>query len=249
VTEAALRVMTQAPFAARRAREPAMSRRLLLPLLLVPALAGAATDFSAAEQALFLGTPLATLRPPLTLDYAFHRSGTLEAPLDDSVKLDLKAQAGGGCCAVTARLLSGPNALQQPEVDNAQGNPALMYFLERDIREMQRLTGGQPNYFRKRIRMAVYQGATQRELRLPYRGATVAVKAYSIAPYLDDPNRGRFEKLAAKRYDFYVSDAVPGGLYAIRTRIDGTDPATPLLQEEMLLDGAAAPPLQTPSRP
>ena len=248
MTEAALRVMTQAPFAARRAREPAMSRRLLLPLLLVPALAGAATDFSAAEQALFLGTPLATLRPPLTLDYAFHRSGTLEAPLDDSVKLDLKAQAGGGCCAVTARLLSGPNALQQPEVDNAQGNPALMYFLERDIREMQRLTGGQPNYFRKRIRMAVYQGATMRALTLPYRGADVAVREFTIAPYADDPNRARFEKLAGKHYAFYMSDAVPGGLYAIRARIDAAGgSAAPLMQEEMLIEGAQTPPSMPPS--
>lgn len=220
--------------------------RLFALLLVLPALAGAATDFSAAEQALFLGTPLARLRPPLTLGYAFHKSGTLEAPFDDTVKLDLKAQSDGGCCAVTARFFSGARTLKQPEVDHAQGNPAVMYFLERDIREMQRLTGGQPNYFRKRIRMAIYQGATLRELKLPYRGAMVAVKEFSIAPYLDDPNRPRFDKLAGKRYAFYVSDAVPGGLYAIRTRIDGADPAAaPLMHEEMLLEGGEAPPPAT----
>ncbi|SFL95947.1 hypothetical protein [Variovorax sp. OV329] len=214
-----------------------------LALWLLAGPAGAANDFSAAEQALFLGTPLSTMRPPQTLDYSFRKAGSLEAPFDDTVKLDLKAAADGRCCAVTPRFFSGERAMKQPEVDNAQGNPAVMYFLERDIREMQRLTGGQPNYFRKRIRMAVYHGATARELKLPYRGATVAVKEYAIAPYLDDPNRVRFQKLAGKRYNFYLSDAVPGGLYAIRTRIDGADDkAPPLMQEEMLLQGAESPP-------
>ena len=212
--------------------------------LLLPATAGAANDFSAAEQALFLGTPLAKLRPPQTLDYAFRRTGTMDKPFDDTVKLDLKARPDGGCCAVTPSFFSGERAIKQPEVDNAQGNPAVMYFLERDIREMQRLTGGQPNYFRKRIRMAVYQGATVRELKLPYRGAAVAVKEFSISPYVDDPNRPKFPKLAGKRYAFYVSDAVPGGLYAIRTRIDGTEPGgAPLMQEDMLLEGGEPPPL------
>jgi len=219
----------------------------LLLSLLLPALAGAANDFSAAEQALFLGTPLATLRPPLTLGYTFRKTGTLEAPFDDTVNLDLKALADGRCCAVTARFFSGERAMKQPEVDSAQGNPAVMYFLERDIREMQRLTGGQPNYFRKRIRMAIYEGATVRQLSLPYRGAKVAVKEFSIAPYQDDPNRSRFEKLVGKRYAFYVSDAVPGGLYAIRTRIDAADPAAaPLMHEEMLLEGTEAPPPAAP---
>lgn len=231
--------MTKAPLATGRS----LASMMRWSLLLLPALAGAATDFSAAEQALFLGTPLATLRPPQTLSYTFRKSGTLEPPFDDTVKLDLKAQPDGRCCAVMTRFFTGERALKQPEVDNAQGNPAVMYFLERDIREMQRLTGGQPNYFRKRIRMAVYQGATLRELKLPYRGAAVAVKEFSIAPYIDDPNRPRFPKLAGKRYAFYVSDAVPGGLYAIRTRIDGADPgAAPLMLEEMLLEGGETPP-------
>lgn len=214
-----------------------------LVLAALPAPAAAANDFSPAEQALFLGTPLATLRPPLTLDYRFRKSGSLEEPFDDTVKLELKAAADGRCCAVTPRFFSRERTLKQPEVDNAQGNPAVMYFLERDIREMQRLTGGQSNYFRKRIRMAVYQGATARELKLPYRGSTVAVKEFAIAPYLDDPNRPRYPKLAGKRYAFYLSDAVPGGLYAIRTRIDAADEkAAPLMQEEMLLEGGESPP-------
>jgi hypothetical protein len=218
--------------------------RLALALIVgTPWLAVAATDFSVAEQALFMGDHLGKLKPPLTLRYAFHKTGTLEEAFDDKVNLALTALPDGKCCAVSAEFFSGARAMRQPEIEVAQGNPAILYFLERDIREMQRLTKGQPNYFRKRIRMAVYQGASVRDVTLPYRGRAVAAREISISPYLDDPNRPRFEKLANKTYVFLLSDAVPGGLYGIRTRIDGESAATaPLMVEEMLLEGAGRQP-------
>jgi hypothetical protein len=213
---------------------------LILGLVLPwPGVAGAANDYSAAEQALFIDNHLGKLRPPLTLHYRYRKTGTLEAGFDDKVDVMLTAQPDGTCCAASARLFTGARALRPPEVESAQGNPAILYFLERDIREMQRLTKGQANYFRKRIRMAVYQGAALRELSLPYRGRPVAVREFSIAPYLDDPNRPRYEKLANKRYVFMLSGSVPGGLYGIRTHIDGESAdALPLMVEEMILEGA-----------
>ena len=133
-------------------------------------------------------------------------------------------------------------------MESAQGNPAILYFLERDIREMQRLTQGKANYFRKRIRMAMYKGASIRDLTLQYNGRPVAVREISIEPYLDDPNRPRYEKLANKQYLFMLSDSVPGGVYGIRTRISGASAdAPPLIVEEMILVGAEpAPPRRQP---
>ncbi|MGJ7506670.1 hypothetical protein [Variovorax sp. GT1P44] len=218
--------------------------RLALALILgVPLLAAAATDFSVAEQAIFMDDHLGKLKPPLTLHYVFHKTGTLEEAFDDKVDLVLTAQPDGSCCAARAEFFSGARAVRQPEIESAKGNPAILYFLERDIREMQRLTKGQPNYFRKRIRMAVYQGAAVRDVTLPYRGQPVAVREITVSPYLDDPNRARFEKLASKSYVFLMSNAVPGGLYGIRTRVDGESAgAAPLMVEEMLLEGAGRQP-------
>jgi hypothetical protein len=205
--------------------------------------AGAANDFSPAERALFMTNQLASLRPPVTLNYRFSKSGSLEAGFEDKVVIKLRAQDNGGCCASSAEFLSGPRRLPLPDVEAAEGNPAILYFLERDIREMSRLTKGQPNYFRKRIRMAVYQGAQIVDVTLPYQGKQVAGRQITIAPYLDDPLKARFEKLAGKQYVFTLSEAVPGGVYAIRARIEGESAgATPALLEEMVLDGAAAEP-------
>jgi hypothetical protein len=215
------------------------SAALLALLLPAPALHGA-QDFSEAERALFMTNHFAALRPPLTLRYAYRKSGSLEEGFDDRVEVALRARADGGCCAAGAQFLSGTRGLSLPEVEAAQGNPAILYFLERDIREMQRLTKGQQNYFRKRIRMAVYQGATVRDVTLPFGGRQVAGREITIAPYVDDPLRPRFEKFADKQYVFTLSDAVPGGVYALRSRMAGaTAGAEPLIAEEMRLEGTA----------
>lgn len=225
-----------------------MSRHLTKALALLAATwlampAGAADDFSPAERALFMTNQLANLKPPVTLNYRFSKSGSLEAGFDDKVAIKLRVPDGGACCASSAEFLSGPRRLALPDVESAEGNPAILYFLERDIREMSRLTKGQANYFRKRIRMAVYQGAQIVDVTLPYQGRQVAGRQITIAPYVDDPLKARFEKLAGKQYVFTLSEAVPGGVFAIRTRIDGGGAGgPPVLLEEMVLDGAAGEP-------
>ncbi len=219
-----------------------MTRSLLLALIcaLLTGHATAAAEFSAAEQALFVTNHLSALKPPTTLHYRFRKSGSLEAGFDDKVAIALTAQPDGTCCAAAAEFLSGANKLALPAIEAAQGNPVILYFLERDIREMQRLTKGQPNYFRKRIRIAVADAATITEVTLPHEGRNVAAKQITITPYTDDPLRARFENLAAKRYVFTLSDAVPGGVISIRTQVDAAGAGTPpLLAEEMALERQA----------
>lgn len=214
---------------------------LALATLAAPVLA--AEDYSPAERALFMTNHLAGTKPPTTLRYSFSKAGSMEEGFEDKVAVKLKAAKGGKCCLAAAEFLSGERRLSLPEVDQAQGNPAVLYFLERDIREMNRLTKGQQNYFRKRIRMAVYQGAQVQDVTVSYRGKSVTAREIRITPYVDDPLRVRFEKLANKTYVFTLSDAVPGGLYAIRTRIAGeTADAAPLIVEEMVVDGGTATP-------
>jgi hypothetical protein len=213
---------------------------LALPVIQAGAEEGA-KDFSPAERALFMSDQFTKVRPPQTLHYRFRKTGSLEPGFDDQASITVKPSSDGKCCSASGEFLSGARRVQLPPVEGTEGNPVTMYFLERDIHEMQRLTKGQSNYFRKRIRMAVYQAATLRDVSLPFRGKTVAGREITIAPYVDDPNRAKFETLATKEYVFTLSDAVPGGVYAIRTvtsdSAKGAD-APPLLAEELLLDGA-----------
>jgi hypothetical protein len=223
--------------ATRRLRRAALALVIAAPC----AFAIAAEDYSPAERAIFMSNHLANVRPPATLHYRYVKSGSMEPGFEDRVTLRLTARADRGCCTANTEFLSGERRLPSPEIEAAEGNPVVLYFLERDIREMSRLTKGQSNYFRKRIRMAIYHAAEQRELSLSYRGKSVPARQFSVTPYVDDPLRDRFAGLSAKRYTITLSDAVPGGVYAIATQVD-SEGGAPWWIEEMTLEGAAPAP-------
>lgn len=200
-------------------------------------------DFSAAEKLLLMSDQLRAIKPPLQLVYTFKHSGTLEAGFDDQVTLRLKARPGGKatCCAADAEFLSGERKVNLPQIDEATGNPVTLYFLEHDIREMKRLTKGSTTYFRKRIRMALYQDAVVAPVSFSYQGKTVEGQQIVLEPYRDDPNRMRFENLVRKQYVFTLSDAVPGTLAAIRTVIRPAQGDAAVLREDLVLRGVEPP--------
>lgn len=197
------------------------------------------TDYSQAEKLVFMGDPMSRLKPPLELRYRFHKEGALESGFDDDVKLQLSAESDGTCCQVQGDFMSGTNRLSLPLIEHADANPVLLFFLERDVRDMKRLAKGNENYYRKRIRMAIFEGATVTPVSLRWQGREVKGQQVSIAPYDNDPARSRFEKFARKRYDFFLADDVPGGVYGARVVMrDARDDAPPMLVEELFLDGA-----------
>ena len=211
----------------------------LLAVLCLPAHAQQARqDYSAAERLLFMSYQLANVEAPVTLRYRFSKRGTLEPGFEDRVAVALKAGIDGRCCAAHTDFLSAERQLQLPDLPAAEGNPVILHFLEREVREMQRLTTGSQAHFRKRIRMAVYNAATVQEVTLLFRGRRVTGHEVRFSPFVDDPNRPRYERLAQKEYRFTLSAAVPGGLYGIRTLVAAATAAAPLLVEELYVDGA-----------
>ena len=206
-------------------------------------------DYSDAERIIFMTEHLGTLQPPQTLAYRFNRHGSLEADFEDRVTLRLSPTTAGACCNGEADFLSAERRLALPRVEDARANPVILYFLEHDVRDMSRLTKGQQNHFRKRIRMAIYQGARVEERALEYLGRPITAREVVIDPYADDPNRARFEQYADKQYVFWLSDAVPGGVFGIASRMNAKEAgAEPLMVEEMYLEGATPPDLSALAR-
>lgn len=165
-----------------------------------------------AESLLFQTAHLQNVQAPAILVYTFHKEGTLEPGFDDHIKLTLDA-------AHTASLsfLSGARQRMAPPVEKAEGNPVLLAFLERDIADMQRLTGGSSSYFRKRIRLALADAAQVRPQGFYYAGKALDGREVSIEPYRNDPMHERFAQFTAKRYVFLLSAQVPGGVYQVHT--------------------------------
>jgi len=178
--------------------------------------AAGAQPVSPAETLLFETDHLAKMQPA-TLVYQFSKRSNLEAAFTDSVELEVTRSKGQ--VHATLHFLNGKRRRELPEIDDAHGNPVLLGFLEHDIAEMKRLTGGSVTYFRKRIRMALANGAQVTPQRITWQGKTVEGQAVRIQPYLDDPLHARFENYVRKTYTFVFSDGVPGGLYQVSTSL------------------------------
>lgn len=194
-------------------------------LVLLAAGTVGAQPVSPAEILLFETDHLAKMKSPATLVYEFRKLSNVEPAFTDSVQLDVSRDKGQ--VHAVMHFLTGERKRALPDVDDAHGNPVLLGFLERDIAEMKRLTGGSIPYFRKRIRMALAETAQVTPQRITYQGKTVDGKVVRIQPYLNDPMHARFEKYVRKTYVFLLSEAVPGGVYQVRTTLanDGQAPA------------------------
>ena len=201
-----------------------MMRRLAVFAMLAALAAGpaAAQQISSAETLLFETDHLARLKAPATLLYAFRKDSNVEPGFSDEVRLDL-AEVKGKLSA-TLHFLSGEHKQDIPALEEAHGNPVLLGFLEHDIAEMKRLTGGSTSYFRKRIRMALAESAQVGRQQIVYQGRTLDAQVVRIQPYLNDPMHARFEKYLHKIYTFVLSEQVPGGLYQLRTSVGKPEP-------------------------
>jgi len=197
--------------------------------------AGAQDPVSAAETLLFQTDHLKNVAPPATLSYAFRKTGSAEAGFDDAVELRVRGR--GGAKRVSVEFFTAERRIAFPEVSGAEGNPVLLCFLERDIREMERLTGGKSGYFRRAIRLALARSATVAPTRLSFAGRQLAAREITVTPYAEDPLKDRFGKYAAKTYVFTLSAAVPGGVYSMRAFVpppaDAANDAPPLIEERL----------------
>lgn len=195
-----------------------------VPLVDVPAAsAHTAQPISTAETLLFQSNQWHQVQQPVTLHYAYKKVSSVEPGFDDAVRVDVTRIHPDGSAAVALHFLTGARNVKVADLDHAQANPALLGFLERDIAEMKRLTGGATNYFRKRIRLALADGALTRPVKFTYQGRQLDGQEVSVQPYLNDPLHERFEPYVAKRYVFILSRQVAGGVYQIRTSSSAAD--------------------------
>lgn len=234
--------MTPAPHHSRhrlvRGLFGSLAVSLALAAPLGPALAADPNEFSEAEKLVFVEHQLANVKAPTTLRYTFVKSGSLEPGFEDQVLVEVSDIKPTGS-SVTTDFLSGSRKIKLPDVDNARPNPVILYFLEHDIREMARLTNRKTsNYFRNRIRKTLVDQAQIRDTTITFDGQTLAAREVTLSPYANDPARVRYERYANKRYVFLLSEAVPGGVYEMRTTMLGAQPnEAPMLEEVMTFAG------------
>ncbi|HKX95682.1 MAG TPA: hypothetical protein VJM48_13340 [Methylibium sp.] len=221
-------MMTPTPMSRRRSLTT-LAAGGLLALAPYAALAVDPSQFSKAEKLVFTDNHMANVKAPSGLRYSFAKSGALEAGFQDEVLVELDRSR-----KVQGSFLTGERKERLPDIELPEANPVILYFLEHDIREMERLTKGKSAYFRKRIRMAMVDEAQVRDTTVSLNGRTLPAQEVTLTPYQSDPARSRYERFANKRYTFTLAKDVPGGVYQIRTVMSGATAADPVMIDEVM---------------
>jgi hypothetical protein len=207
--------------------------------LFSPAAVFADEKISEAEILLFETNHLKTITKPEKLHYIFIRSGTLEPNFHDNVEISIDKVMPDGGKTVTTEFLSGSNKVNYPPMEDVTGNPVLLWFLERDIHEMQRITGGKSPFFRRRIRLALADHAEVHPVKIAYDGKEMDAKEIKISPYVNDEvMKERAATHIGKYYLFVLSEGIPGEIYQLRSvdpdsRVDKSGKVSPLIEETL----------------
>ncbi len=191
---------------------------------------------SPAQTALFETPHLHNVSQPETLEYSFVRSGA--SGFTDRVAVHVGAPHTDGTKSVSFDFLTGARRLPYPPVDNFAGNPLLMMFLERDVRDMKEQLGLSATYFRNRIREALVDRAVVADASFTLDGRALPARQITLRPFADDQRLERLPSVRGKTYVFVLADGVPGMLAELRSELP-PDPAlgAPALRETLTFVG------------
>ncbi|NIR61374.1 MAG: hypothetical protein GWO02_18690 [Gammaproteobacteria bacterium] len=209
---------------------------LLLLVLALPTAVGAAEEenVSRANELLFLTDHLANVSQPGTLRYEFHKEAREEKGFTDELDIRVTRINDDGSKHCEVDYFTGERERFFPPIDHATGNPVLLAFLQRDVRDMEQRTGGSWRYFQKRMKIALADAAAVEPVTLSVAGHRVEGTRVRITPFVGGRYRKRFANLADKYYVFTLSEAVPGGIYRLRSVVPADDPSGPPRIEEVL---------------
>lgn len=197
---------------------------------------------SQAEQLLFTHPHLATVRTPQTLRYAWSAQAGASASAPANATLALRPRADGSCCSAHVDYPADEVAIHLPDFDDATANPVILYFLEAEVRRLQRTTTGQSAHFRRQLRLSLATTARVSDATVRWNGKDVPAHAVRVAPFVDDPYRARFEREAATEYLFLLSDDVPGGVAALSATLPASGAAgVPLERRSLVLEDPSSP--------
>ncbi|MBT4770452.1 MAG: hypothetical protein HOO00_08035 [Rhodospirillaceae bacterium] len=196
--------------------------------------------YSEANIELFSTNHLESIDVPTEIIYDFEHKGSLDNEFKGRVLVLVTKVLPSGRKNLSFKFLSGKRKVRFPSYKSFTGNPLFMLFLERDAREMQKMTGGNALFFRNRVRHALAGLAHVTPINFPFEGKTVDGKEIRVKPFtreslaLFEGTKGlekRFLRFINKEYIVVTSPNVPGGIYSITATTPSENEGDPLSVE------------------
>lgn len=197
-------------------------------------------EFSNAENKLWLDKHLLNIKQPVRLHYEFEKTGSYEDGFVDDVYLDIVKinEDGTRDAALDFFTEERKQDVSSNNIMSITGNPVIGVYLQGDVHEMSRYTEGGWKYFHRQIKLAMADSNTSEHVTVELQGKQYESEKIVLYPYENIKKKNRLKEFADKRYEFILSDEIPGKLYQIRTVInDAENPDVPLVEEVLTLIG------------
>lgn len=186
----------------------------LLALFPLGAVQAQSVELTPAQVLLFDGDHLANVPPNSILAYNFEKKGSLEN-FTDTVQIIVGEADGKGGKDLDVEFLTGDRRLPAASLSGFHNNAVIMFFLQNDVRELQKETGGSQVYFRNRIRNAFARPLTLQKTDFEFGGKTLTSTEIIMSPFAKDPQGVKFKQFADRTYRFVLSDDVPGEVFQL----------------------------------
>jgi len=195
-------------------------------------------EFSNVENKLWMDKYLLNIGQPARLHYEFKKTGSYEEGFDDDVFLDIvEINEDGTRNARLQFFTEGRSQKVAPSnVQKITGNPVIGIYMQGDVYEMSRLTEGGWKYFHRMIKLAIADNNESEPVSIVLAGKEYQGEKITLYPFENIPKKSRLKEFSDKRYEFIMSEEIPGKLYQIWTVInDPENPSVPLLEESLTL--------------
>lgn len=206
-------------------------------LLVLLAAAGPAGAESV-TSAVFEPGRFAAITAPLVLRYHFTIEGQgITAAPPSPVRVEVRSVAADGGKEVWLDLFDGPQQRHFGPVAAREQNPLVITFLQMDVNEMGRLTGGAAGYFQQQIRKAFNAPTESEAVTIEVDGRSLPATRVTLRPFQHDPAIDRFPAFRDKTYEFTVADGVPGGVWQLVSRVPDPQSGTLILEKRLTFAG------------
>lgn len=186
-------------------------------MLMMTSNVNAVTGFSEVNNELFDKAHLKNIVEPIKLRYRYEKQSFVDGDREDTIDMTVTNIRPTGRRDSHFEFFTGEHNRPYLDRENQQGNGVFVLYLEFDIHELERLTGGDWPYFQRKIRWALAAGADKKEVDIEYEGKTIKGVQYTIQPFINDPKNSRYSLYAGKYYMFTLSEEIPGEVYEVRT--------------------------------
>jgi len=195
-------------------------------------------EFSNAESKLWMDKHLLNIEQAVRLHYEFEKTGSYEEGFIDDVYLDIVEINEDGTRNATLQFFTEERSqkVSPSNVDKITGNPVIGIYMQGDVYEMSRLTEGSWKYFHRMIKLAIADNNESEPVIIVLAGKEYQGEKITLYPFERIPKKSRLREFSDKRYEFIMSEEIPGKLYQIWTVInDPENPSVPLMEEKLTL--------------